>query len=343
MSNREPVHIRVSSPGQLLSVVPRMLGFVPEDSLVVVGLAQPREQVGVVFRYDLPPAEQMPQLIEHATSILARENMTRAVVVGYGTGPEVTPRIDAFRQGAARAGLELTEVLRVDEGRWWSYLCTSPSCHPVEGIPLDAEQVPAASLDKVGPARASREALADSIAPLTGRQETQMRDAQDRAARAARKLAERGGPQAVKAAGLQAVQGAIATYREGGTVSDDQHAWIGQALTDLQVRDDAWARMDPGHARAHTRLWTDAVRRAQPGYAAAPATLLAVTAYQQGQGALANVALDRAEEDDPGYSMAHLLGRALDVGVRPSDMAPPMTPEEVAAAYEPTPDIEAGA
>ena len=71
------------------------------------------------------------------------------------------------------------------------------------------------------------------------------------------------------------------------------------ALRDLRVRDDAWARMDPGYSEAHLRLWIDVLRRAQPGYVAAPAALLAFVAWQSGDGALANVALDRALADNP--------------------------------------------
>jgi hypothetical protein len=53
-----------------------------------------------------------------------------------------------------------------------------------------------------------------------------------------------------------AVQAAITTYRDGGTIElAGQFAWLSVALTSLWVRDDAWARMDPGHARAHERLW----------------------------------------------------------------------------------------
>ena len=48
------------------------------------------------------------------------------------------------------------------------------------------------------------------------------------------------------------------------------------ALRDLRVRDDAWARMDPAYQDAHRRLWIDVTRRAQPGYVAAPAALLAL-------------------------------------------------------------------
>ena len=91
--------------------------------------------------------------------------------------------------------------------------------------------------------------------------------------------------------------------------------------------------MDPAHRDAHRRLWTDLVRRAQPGYAAAPASLLAFTAWQSGDGALANIALDRALADTPGYSMALLLQEALDAGMPPSAATLPMTPEEVAASY----------
>jgi len=52
------------------------------------------------------------------------------------------------------------------------------------------------------------------------------------------------------------------------------------ALRDLRVRDNAWARVDPAHRDAHRRLWTDVVRRAQPGHVAAPASMLAFAARQ---------------------------------------------------------------
>ena len=92
--------------------------------------------------------------------------------------------------------------------------------------------------------------------------------------------------------------------------------------------------MDPDHRDDHLRLWTDLTRHAQPGYVAAPASLLAFTAWQVGNGALANLALDRAVADDPGYSMALLLRDTLTAGAPPSLAILPMTPEEVAASYD---------
>jgi hypothetical protein len=92
--------------------------------------------------------------------------------------------------------------------------------------------------------------------------------------------------------------------------------------------------MDQGFRAAHLRLWTDVVRRATPAYLPAPASLLAFTAWQSGEGALANIAIDRALAADPGYSLAQLLRDIMDAGVPPSAARAPMTPEQVAASYD---------
>jgi hypothetical protein len=155
------------------------------------------------------------------------------------------------------------------------------------------------------------------------------------AERIAAKLFTRSGPGALDGPGLAAVQAAVRLCRDGGSMNAGfTYAWLALVLRRLRIRDDAWARMDPAHAAAHRRLWTDLVRRAQPGYVAAPACLLAVTAWQEGNGALANIALDRALADDPAYSMALLIRDLLDAGVPPSAATPPMTPEQLAASYD---------
>ena len=208
-------------------------------------------------------------------------------------------------------------------------------------MPFDAAAHPAGqALDRTGPpVMADRAALAATIAPVTGPVASKMRKATLRAERTAIRLVTRDGPRALYQRGLTAVQAAISTYRDGGSVSPDaRHAWLALVLLQLPVRDDAWARMDPGHRDAHQRVWADLVRRAQPGYVAAPASLLAFTAWQGGDGALANIALDRALGDDPGYSMALLLRDAISSGAPPSAARLPMTPEEVAASYARTDD-----
>jgi Domain of unknown function (DUF4192) len=57
-------------------------------------------------------------------------------------------------------------------------------------------------------------------------------------------------------------------------------------------------------------------------------------AWQSGNGALANVALDRALAEDANYSMAVLLRQVIDSGAPPSLARLPMTPADVAASYD---------
>ena len=233
----------------------------------------------------------------------------------------------------------------MEGNRYWSYLCTDPGCCPADGVLFDPGSHPAAiALAAAGlSALPGRDALAATIAPVTGSAAEAMREAATQAERVARRLIAYGGPPALNRAGLAAVRAAIGVYRDGGSLGPAiGFAWLAQALTRIPIRDDAWARMDPEHREAHRRLWTDLVRRAQPGYVAAPASLLALTAWQGGHGALANLALDRALADTTGYTMALLLRDAIDAGAPPSMAVPPMTPDQVAASYTDPGDTAAG-
>lgn len=336
-SERPP--LRIGSADGVLAVVPHLLGFHPATSLVVLGTSGPNGQVRLAFRYDLPdpPDSSLSgDIPAHAVALLQRQHLTTAIIIGYGPGRLVTPLADAARQAMARAGLELRDVLRVQDGRYWSYLCAEPSCCPAEGVPFSTAAHPAAmALVAAGlPAAADRAVLAAAIAPLTGPAAQAMSEAARHARQAATRLITRAGTRALDRPGLAAVQAAIRVYRDGGSISSPaRHARLALFLTSLRIRDDAWARMDPQHRDAHGRLWTDLARSAQPGYAAAPASLLAFTAWQSGNGALANIALDRALADTPGYTMALLLREAIAAGMPPSAAVLSITPEEVAASY----------
>jgi hypothetical protein len=333
----------------VLAVVPHLLGFHPSSSIVVLGIGGPRGQVKLAFRYDLPdpPDSSLSgEIAAHASAVLGRQHLTAAIGIGYGPGSLVTPVADVLRRVLRSAGVTLRDLLRVEDGRYWSYMCSDPLCCPAEGVPFEVLTHPAAvALSDAGlavlPDRAS---LARTLAPLPGAVAS-MRAATDRALRRAEELMTEamslpGGGDAMRLvtdAGRRAVQAAITAYRGGGEMTDhDQIAWLALTLADLRVRDDAWARMDPEFRGAHRRLWTDVVRHAAATYVPAPAALLAFTAWQSGDGALAGVAIERALCADPGYSMALLLGEAIQAGLPPSAARLPMTPEEVAASYAAT-------
>ena len=131
----QPGHqrLRVGSPADLLAVVPHLLGFIPESSLVVVGARGPRHRIEVTLRFDLPDPpnqEAAASIAAHAVSMLVGQQFTTAVVIGYGPGPLVTPVADVLRREITGTGVELRDLLRVHDGRYWSYLCTNPLCCP---------------------------------------------------------------------------------------------------------------------------------------------------------------------------------------------------------------------
>ena len=339
--------VRISSPASLLAAIPAILEFQPASSLVVIGLEHPRDRVRVTFRYDLPdPSDpaRAAALVGHVVEVLRSQRVSAAAAVGYGPDDAVAPVAAALRERAAEAGITVFEMLRAEDGRYWSYVCTAPSCCPAEGTPFDVSDHPAtrAFLAAGRKVLASRDELAATLATVGGERAAAMRratrDAEEHVTQCAARLRDAGVRVSVRrltaAAGLQIVRDAISRYRAGESIGTEYAAWLAVALRELRVRDDAWARMDPAHATAHLRLWTDLTRLARPGYVAGPAALLAFVAWQSGNGALGNIALDRALADSPRYSMALLLRDVLDSGAPPSMARLPMTPEEVAASYD---------
>ena len=344
----EPVQVRAGSPESLLAVVPHLLGFVPQASLVVIGLEALHDRIKVTLRYDLPDpsgAGISADVAAHAVGVVDSQRLATLVAIGYGPGSLVDPVAGALGAAARTAGIGVLDILRVEDGRYWSYLCHDEDCCPAAGTPFDpgAHSAAAAMASAGNRVLADRAAVVARVAPLGGSAAESMRQATRRAERHAAQLLAKvrksrrigAARQLIAAEGLNAVGAMIATYRAGGTYTTDyQIAWLTVALRDLRVRDDAWARMDPAQVDAHRRLWIDVTRRAQPGYVAAPASLLAFVAWQSGDGALANVALDRAVADEPRYSMALLLRQVISAGAPPSLARLPMTPEEVAASYD---------
>jgi len=339
--------IRVSSVVGFLAVVPHLLGFHPSRSMVVVGLNARRGRIMLAFRYDLPDppdAARSREIAQHATRVLKARRIKTAIAAGYGPGTLVTPVAEALRAALLDARITLRDLLRVQDGRYWSYACQDPGCCPPDGVPFDGPTHPAAAaLEAAGvTACPDRAALAASLAPLTGPAAESASQATERALRRvgefiAAAAQEADGERRLVEAGREAVRAAIGIYRRGGQITDhDQLAWLTVTVADLRVRDDAWARMEPKFRTAHRRLWTDVVRHAGEAYVPAPASLLAFIAWQSGDGALANIAIERALAADPDYSMAHLIGQALDAGLPPSAARLPMTPEEVEASYAET-------
>jgi hypothetical protein len=302
-----PVQLpRITGPNDLLAAVPYLLGFHPSDSLVILGLLGDR--LTFAARVDLPAADDSPDdLVDYLTVVVARQRLQAAVLVGYGTEDRVKPVLLALWGALV---VPVHEVLRVTGARFWSYVCDNPHCCGPSGRAFDPTSSPVAA------AAAFAGVVAARVAPVGGTLRAAMH--------AATLIAERrlgglgGNALAIRSAGRVAVRDAISRQRGGTPHSDEEVAWLTVLLRAEAVRDFAWqAITDP---EPHVALWTDVVRRAEPELAAAPASLLAFAAWRHGDGALASVAVARALEADPSYSMALLVQDILYQGISPSSV-----------------------
>jgi hypothetical protein len=240
------------------------------------------------------------------------------------------------------AGLDVPEVLRVEDGRWWSYACEL-SCCPPQGSPIGGGPTSLLEVLRVAAGRpifADRDALVASVARADGEPGPALAAAVEERARfvAARHPPGRGITDDLT--GLQALLARDTSLLQSDSAAslsqphnDQTLAFVAVALRLMAVRDASFAWTGGPFADAAIALWRELVRRVPPPYAAAPATLLAVAAYRRGDGATADVYLRRALEDDPGYRMADLILTSLEQGFHPADM------ECVLGIQEPEPAV----
>ncbi|BCB85987.1 hypothetical protein Psuf_033000 [Phytohabitans suffuscus] len=313
--------LALRTPADLIGAIPFLLGFHPSDSVVVVGLRA--RHVVFAARGDLG---EPPDFVEYVTSVVMRQDIDTAAVVGYGLDERAREPVTAIRTALERHGVRVLDTLRVADGRYWSYACPGDGCCPPDGTAFDpvASRVAAAATHAGQVALPDRDTLVRQIDPVGGLTRESMRLATDRAtARLATLLAASPpgdllGSRALRRLGVAAVREATRRHREGGRLTDDEVAWLTVLLVHLPIRDYAWERV--GADEWHLELWADVLRRAEPHVVPAPACLLAFAAWRCGQGALALAAVERAKRSDPAYSMARLLDDVLHRGIPPSTL-----------------------
>lgn len=314
--------VRLTDPGEVAAAVPQLLGFRPEESLVVISLQGPDAlRVGLTLRVDLPPEGHGEPLAEHVVQTLRRHRPAGVVAVLVteapdGPGPDLPQRelLHALTRALARAALPLHDALLVRDGRWWSYDCPRPCCMPGAGteLPVGPTVLEAASVAAGVVVARDRAALEER---LTGAVAPELREACLRVARGRWLRAADVGWEGVADEARRAVRAALDRCGRSAPLraplTEQELAEVVWGLRDTAVRDWALRLCLGDDAAAAESLWTECTRRAPAPLDAAPATLLAVCAWLRGDGATANVALERALTADPDHTLARLLARAL--------------------------------
>ena len=300
------------SAAETVGLVPYLLGFHPHDSLVVVGFIGRRVMFGA--RYDLPPPGFHD--LDTVTTLILRQRVQAVFVLGYGPPGRVTPAVLALATALRRVGLPVLDVVRVTEGRWWSYMCGNPSCCPPEGNACRPEVSPAVAnaVYQGRVALPSRAALAARVAPVEGTLRVEMTEATERARTRLAGADDPPGRRMLRA-GHRAVREAERRAQDGRPLTADEAAWLGVLLTDVRVFDYALERKTGDDW--WIQLWIDVLRHVEPRYVPAPACLVGYVAWRVGDGPLARVAIDRALLADPSDETAIGLDQLLNSGLGP--------------------------
>ncbi len=341
--------IRLGDSGEVAAALPHLLGFRPAESLVLISLRGPGgSRVGLTVRADLPPSGGAAALARALAGKVVTDEPHAVLLAVVSEAPDpADPPVLPAGAGAADVRPELPhrgvvhemvlaldahdvpvrEALLVRRGRWWDYNCPAACCEPGAGTPVPGGPSPLAVAAVAGGAvlAPDRTALAARIAPAGGPAAAAMAGACLRAGREHAARLRAAGRAAVAAEGSALVAEAAAACRPGpataGTrLPDARLAGVLWALTLPEVRDRALGLALGEDAAAAEALWTECTRRAPVPLDGPPATLLAVSAWLRGDGATANVALDRALAADPTATLPQLLADGLAACLPPAEL-----------------------
>ena len=339
--------IRLTSPSDLLSVVPFVLGFHPTNSIVVLCLRDHR--LGLSQRLDLPEPEHAHQAVSALMPSLLAENPDAVILLGFESrAGESLPALEAMTTGLQSQAIEIHDRIVVRHGRWRSIDCANPNCCPPEGSSVPKpEDVPGIVAEFVGRGvspHPDREALVRQLeaGPQAVAVAKVLRSRQ-------KALAKDVDSQVVPRAELFAAWPRILDP-DAPAISPEDAAMASMSLQDIEIRDGLVAWLSPGTlninemsdevqelfcglgkgwgeehcdpdslaAQSHAQDALIHLCAMLPDHVAAPAlSVLASFTWWRGDGALARVALDRALRCDPDYRLAQLLLKMVDLAIRP--------------------------
>ncbi len=321
--------VSVSGPGGLVAALPGLLGFVPEDSMVLVLLGgETRKDMVAALRQDLSALLAHPAALVDVVRRLRvmRETEEFDVLVVLvdgewdGDEPEACHEllVDALLDGLDGSPIEIAGAVVASAVRadapWAEVGCggrrgTVPdpgasaltAAHVLRGRTVHGSRAEIeALLEQDGPAE--RDALFDQIGRCAGAVFTRR---------------QFGGDEALRDE-FAAVVAAVETVARGDDPLPEQAARVALALGCTPVRDAAMGLTMGERAAAACRLWALLARRLDGVLRAEASALFAFGAYAKGDGTVAGVGVDAALDARPGHVLASLLDEALQVGIHPA-------------------------
>ncbi|WP_406333321.1 DUF4192 domain-containing protein [Streptomyces sp. NBC_00203] len=352
--------VTLRTPAELADALPYLLGYRPEDSIVLVALhdRERRGRFGGRARLGIPAhAEDWPSVAEQLAQGLVKGSERRGSrpesMVAYlcqepgsgESGREVMERLrplaQLLRTACGRLDVPVIEALCISDGRFWSYTCPGQGCCPPEGesMGLPGTSVLAAAATYAGlQVRGSLRELTARLLPWESAAAQEQEVALDMASMALvprildgesrAEVAEEALELARRIIGRLAdappVSGTRpADLRDDGLLEHEEAATLILGLQDRTTRDRAAEWMEGDEAVPALRLWRALSRRCVGPYrehAAAPLTLAGWVAWSTGDELEAREALAMALGADPDYLFARLLHQACNEGLDPESI-----------------------
>lgn len=354
-SSEQPVGARVTlrGPGELADALPYLMGFHPDNSIVMVALHGENGRFGGRLRLGLPQdPEEWPEVAGQVAECLVRNSMRRggrpdAIVVYLCQDPHegergstvverLRPMAQLLRVACGRLDVPVVEALCVSAGRWWSY-CTPQAATPEEGtaLPPSGTSAMAATAAYAGlPSPRSQRDMAARLRPVKARNREHEIALDIACAEMVPGMLAPGSGEPLVNRTVALARAAMERFRSAPAIGDpgrgdrrddkllgdDEAASIILGLQDKEARDRVAEWMEPEHADAALRLWRALARRCAGPYnehAAAPLTLAGWVAWSCGDEAEARVALTMALDLEPQYTFARLLHTSVNAGLDP--------------------------
>ncbi|WP_317445796.1 DUF4192 domain-containing protein [Streptomyces collinus] len=352
--------VTLRTPAELADALPYLLGYRPEDSIVLVALhdREGRGRFGGRARLGIPAATEdweaaVRQLAQGLVTGSERRGAKPEQMVAYvcqepgegETGRDVMirlrPLIALLRTQCGTLDAPVIEALCISDGRFWSYCCPTERCCPDDGTPmgLPGTSVLAAAATYAGiQVRGTLRELRARLLPWETGAALEQEIALDAAgmdlvprilddatrpgvAEETLDLAER---IIRRFTAAPPVPGAHrADIRDDELLAHDEAATLILGLQDRTTRDRAAAWMEGDEAGPALRLWRALARRCVGPYgehAAAPLTLAGWVAWSNGDELEAREALAMALGADPDYLFARLLHQACNEGLDPESI-----------------------
>ncbi|MEV6262058.1 DUF4192 domain-containing protein [Streptomyces sp. NPDC051784] len=361
--------ITLRGPAELADALPYLMGFHPNDSVVMVALHGGQGRFGGRLRLGIP---RDPQEWESVAGQLARSliegsekrgSRPDAIIVflcqdpGEGetasrTMERLRPLAQCLRTACGSLDVPVLEALCVSDGRYWSYCCPDERCCPPEGNPM---ALPGTTVMAAAAAYAGiqvRGSLSDMEARFTPRDSETARE-QERALDSAgavlvSRILDPEGRGAVATETLElagrlrerlgrapVASPALADIADDRLITAEEAAALILGLQDRETRDRAAEWMEGHEAESALRLWRALARRCVGPFvehAAAPLTLAGWVSWSTGDEAGARVALGLALRADPHYTFAQLLHQACNQGLDPETLRRCLRGERAARA-----------